>query len=122
MLCEGSPLLFYTGWGPEAKHGRPTGIPNIPPLRKERGTSVGGDIWFKAFEEDLDLSTNVGQEELLDRLRNEAQRRPEKWTEAALCATYGHPQRRTALHFAAIRCCHDLDHLPCWLAMQWRLP
>ena len=80
---------------------------DIPPLKKERGTSLAGAIWYNAHLSPTESQLPGSHELLLQRLCEQAKRRPEEWTVKALRATYGHVQNRTALHFAALRSTAD---------------
>lgn len=82
---------------------------DIPPVKKERGTSLAGAIWFNAHLSPDEAKLPKSSELLLQRLRTQAELRPEDWTVRALRATYGQVQNRTALHFAALRSTTDMD-------------
>ena len=80
---------------------------DIPPVKKERGTSLAGAIWYNSHLSPTESQLPGSQEVLLQRLGEQARRRPEEWAVQALRATYGQVQNRTALHFAALRSTTD---------------
>ena len=80
---------------------------DIPPVKKERGISLSGAIWFNKHITPDEARLPDSSEVLLQRLRAQAAHRPEDWTVRALRATYGQVQDRTALHFAALRSTTD---------------
>ncbi len=80
---------------------------DIPPVKKERGTSLAGEILSSAHLSANEAQSPGSSELLLQRLREQAEHRPEDWTIRALRATFGQIQDRTALHFAALRSTTD---------------